>query len=67
MPVVMCFCVVCREKFAASFAAVGSFVSLLLVLNFIPKQTKIQTVPDSNSMDINKHTTQLDTEGMLLQ
>lgn len=36
------------EKFAASFAAVGSFVSLLLVLNFIPKQTKIQTVPDSN-------------------
>lgn len=36
------------EKFAASFAAVGSFVSLLLVLNFIPKQTKIQTVPESN-------------------
>uniref|UniRef100_A0A8C1U466 Organic cation transporter-like protein 2 n=1 Tax=Cyprinus carpio TaxID=7962 RepID=A0A8C1U466_CYPCA len=36
------------EKFAASFAAVGSFVSLLLVLNFIPKQTKIQTMPESN-------------------
>uniref|UniRef100_A0A8C2K898 Organic cation transporter-like protein 2 n=1 Tax=Cyprinus carpio TaxID=7962 RepID=A0A8C2K898_CYPCA len=36
------------EKFAASFAAVGSFVSLLLVLNFIPKQTKIHTVPESN-------------------
>ncbi|XP_042616411.1 solute carrier family 22 member 18-like isoform X2 [Cyprinus carpio] len=34
------------EKFAASFAAVGSFVSLLLVLNFIPKQTKIQTMPE---------------------
>uniref|UniRef100_A0A673M505 Organic cation transporter-like protein 2 n=1 Tax=Sinocyclocheilus rhinocerous TaxID=307959 RepID=A0A673M505_9TELE len=31
-----------------SFAAVGSFVSLLLVLNFIPKQTKIQTMPESN-------------------
>ncbi|XP_043101773.1 solute carrier family 22 member 18 isoform X1 [Puntigrus tetrazona] len=50
------------EKFAASFAAVGSFVSLLLVLNFIPKQTKIHTVPESNSMDTNKHTTQLDTK-----
>ncbi|XP_073692097.1 solute carrier family 22 member 18 [Garra rufa] len=36
------------EKFAASFAAVGSLVSLLLVLKFIPKQTKIQTVPESN-------------------
>ncbi|XP_039544406.1 solute carrier family 22 member 18 [Pimephales promelas] len=35
------------EKFAASFAAIGSFVSLLLVLNFIPKQTKIHTAPES--------------------
>uniref|UniRef100_A0A8C1A2S1 Organic cation transporter-like protein 2 n=1 Tax=Cyprinus carpio carpio TaxID=630221 RepID=A0A8C1A2S1_CYPCA len=38
------------EKFAASFAAVGSFVSLLLVLNFIPKQTKIHTKGSSNSV-----------------
>ncbi|XP_026071328.1 solute carrier family 22 member 18-like [Carassius auratus] len=36
------------EKFAASFAAVGSFVSLLLVLNFIPKQTKSPPMQESN-------------------
>ncbi|KAK2913958.1 hypothetical protein QQF64_030224 [Cirrhinus molitorella] len=42
------------EKFAASFAAVGSFISLLLVWNFIPKQTKIQNVPESNKKGSSK-------------
>ncbi|XP_051505731.1 solute carrier family 22 member 18 [Myxocyprinus asiaticus] len=42
------------EKFAASFAAVGSFVSLLLVLNFIPKQTKIHATWESDKRGSSK-------------
>ncbi|XP_067295108.1 solute carrier family 22 member 18 [Pseudorasbora parva] len=42
------------EKFAASFAAIGSFVSLLLVLNFIPKQTKMHAVPESDKKRASK-------------
>ncbi|XP_052005429.1 solute carrier family 22 member 18 [Xyrauchen texanus] len=42
------------EKFAASFAAVGSFVSLLLVWNFIPKQTKIHTTRESDKKGSSK-------------
>lgn len=42
------------EKFAASFAAVGSFVSFLLVWNFIPKQTKIHTTPESEKKEPSK-------------
>ncbi|KAA0723484.1 Solute carrier family 22 member 18 [Triplophysa tibetana] len=42
------------EKFAASFAAVGSFVSFLLVWNFIPKQTKIHTTSESEKKEPSK-------------
>nr|AAI09452.1 Solute carrier family 22 (organic cation transporter), member 18 [Danio rerio] len=42
------------ERFAASFGAVGSFVSLMLVLNFIPKQTKTQTTPESDEKGSSK-------------
>nr|XP_055062776.1 solute carrier family 22 member 18 [Misgurnus anguillicaudatus]XP_055062782.1 solute carrier family 22 member 18 [Misgurnus anguillicaudatus]XP_055062792.1 solute carrier family 22 member 18 [Misgurnus anguillicaudatus] len=42
------------EKFAAYFAAVGSFVSLLLVWNFIPKQTKINTAQESDKKGSSK-------------
>ncbi|KAL2088530.1 hypothetical protein ACEWY4_015429 [Coilia grayii] len=36
------------ESFAASVAAAGSFVSLLLVLKFIPKHTKQQSLQQQN-------------------
>ncbi|KAI7814932.1 solute carrier family 22 member 18, partial [Triplophysa rosa] len=42
------------ETFAASFAAVGSFVSFLLVWNFIPKQTKVHTTPESEKKEPSK-------------
>ncbi|XP_065145502.1 solute carrier family 22 member 18 [Paramisgurnus dabryanus] len=42
------------EKFAAYFAAVGSCVSLLLVWNFIPKQTKIHTAQESDKKGSSK-------------
>ncbi|XP_055062776.2 solute carrier family 22 member 18 [Misgurnus anguillicaudatus] len=42
------------EKFAAYFAAVGSCVSLLLVWNFIPKQTKINTAQESDKKGSSK-------------
>ncbi|XP_056317864.1 solute carrier family 22 member 18 [Danio aesculapii] len=42
------------ERFAASFGAAGSFVSLMLVLNFIPKQTKTQTTPESDEKGSSK-------------
>lgn len=42
------------ERFAASFGAVGSFVSLLLVLNFIPKQTKTHTPSESDEKGSSK-------------
>lgn len=37
-----------REKFTACFGAAGSAFSLLLVLKFIPKTTKVQT-PTTNT------------------
>lgn len=43
------------ETFTASVGAAGSFVSLLLVLQFIPKTTKVETAESKTKSDDNKN------------